>query len=86
MQFMISANGSFEARLSGHPDELVTRKWRPCDTIINLLAASGGTVAFTIISRGADGLSLIWKSTGINFRLFDEIAPQIYRFRRYGMP
>jgi len=41
---------------------------------------SGGTVAFTIISRGADGLELTWKSKGINFRHFYEIeAPEIYR-------
>jgi Pretoxin HINT domain len=74
------ADGSFEARLSEGEDLLVVRNGG--HRIINRqsFGGSGGTVAFTVIGRGEEGLELTWKSTSVNAYNWDQLeAPEEYR-------
>jgi hypothetical protein len=72
--------GSFEARLSEGDDALVVRNGG--HRIINResFGGSDGTVAFTVIGRGEEGVELTWKSTSVNAYNWDQLeAPEEYR-------
>jgi hypothetical protein len=73
-------DGSFEGRLSEGEDALVVRNGG--HRIINResFGGSDGTVAFTVIRRGEEGVELIWKSTSVNAYNWDQLeAPEEYR-------
>jgi len=74
------ADGSFEARLSEGEDALVVRNGG--HRVINKesFGGSDGTVAFTVIGRGEEGVELTWKSTSVNAYNWDQLeAPEEYR-------